>query len=99
MVCVADDLFQSSRPGDFDVTPTTVSGCSTYSLCSTLPLPTGRTMLQSYIVFNYLFQPSPMLLLSVLLTIYPVQSSPVQRLFDGQQHHQQQNNTCTTSLT
>ena len=33
-VCVADDLFQSSRPGDFDLTPTTVGGCSTYSLCS-----------------------------------------------------------------
>ena len=33
-VSVADDLFQSSRSGDFDVTPTTVGGCSTYSLCS-----------------------------------------------------------------
>ena len=35
-VCVDDDLFQSSRPGDFDVTPTTGGGCSTYK-CSTLP--------------------------------------------------------------
>ena len=39
--CVADNLFQSSRPGDFDLTPPT----------STLPLTTGGTKLQSYTVF------------------------------------------------
>ena len=44
VVCVADDLFQSCRPGDFDVTPTTVGGCSTYTSC----FPTGGT---KYICF------------------------------------------------
>ena len=51
VVCVANDLFQSSCPGDFDMTPTTVGGCSMYILCSTLSLPTGGTMLKSYIRF------------------------------------------------
>ena len=51
-VCVSDDLFQSSRPGDFDVTPTTVGGCSTYSV------PWGTKATKLYLFLDDIFQPS-----------------------------------------
>ena len=67
------------------MTPATVSGCSTYSLCSTLPLPIGRTKLHLFLDDLC----SPMLLVSVVLMIFssqvhssPVQSSPA--IVDGQ---------------
>ena len=61
VVCVADDLFQSSRPGDFDVTvPRTICVFHSDNTAKLLFL-------------DDLFQPSPLLLVSVLLTIF---SSP-----------------------
>ena len=73
LFCVADDLFQSSHPGDFDVTPTTVGGCSTYSLCS-LNWRDNATKLHLFL--DDLFQPSPMLF-GVCVADDHFQSSPL----------------------
>ena len=69
-LCVADDFFHSSRPGDFDMTPTIY--------CSRCPLTNWTDKATKLRLFlDDLFQTSPMLWVSVLLTIF---SSPVQRL-------------------
>ena len=67
MSCVADDLFRLSHPRDFDATPTKVGGCSTYSLCSTLPCHHLRDAKKVHLFLGP-FPNSPMLY--VFLTIF-----------------------------
>ena len=52
-VCVVDDLFQSSRPGDL------VGGCSTYRF--TILTNWRDSAIKLYLFLDDIFQPSPML--------------------------------------
>ena len=78
-ICVADDRFQLSRPGDFDVTLTSYIHCLFHvQFVFHTSLNNWRdNTTKLHLYFDDLFQPSSMLLVSVLLTIFssPVQSS------------------------